>query len=154
ETQKSGTTQSIEAVFFLDQQRGWAIGWAGTILRTVDGGKNWLAGKAESATWALSSGYFRDAQNGRVVGVARQILRSTDGGQTWKTQESPVKGWLTSVAFDNQGRGWVTHDDGFLLTEDSGATWKVVKTSGRFFLAKLARVSDTVWALGQSNLLR
>ena len=154
DTQKSGTTQSIESVFFLDEQRGWAIGWAGTILLTMDGGKNWQAVKADAATWSLSSVYFRDPQNGWIVGFAGQILNSTDGGKSWKPQTSPVKGWLTSVAFDKEGRGWVTHDDGFLLTEDNGATWKVVKTDGRYFLAKLTRVGDTVWALGQSNLLR
>jgi photosystem II stability/assembly factor-like uncharacterized protein len=110
--------------------------------------------KTDSATWSLSSVFFRDRQNGWIVGFAGQILHSTDGGQTWKPQASPVKGWLTSVAFDKEGRGWITHDDGFLLSEDKGETWKVVKTSGRFFLAKLARVSDTVWALGQSTLLR
>jgi len=29
-----------------------------------------------------------------------------------------------------------------------------MKTSGRFFLSKLVRVNDTMWALGQSTLLR
>src|SRR6266496_40623 len=81
-------------------------------------------------------------------------MSSTVGGQTWKTQPSPIKGWLTSVAFDKANRGWITHDDGFLVSEDGGETWKVVKSSGRFFLSKLARVNDTMWALGQSNLLR
>jgi len=152
--QKSGTSQSVEAVFFLDEQHGWAIGWAGTILLTTDGGKKWDAVKTESATWSLSSVFFRDAQNGWIVGFAGQILRSSDGGKTWKPQESPVKGWLTSVAFDKDGRGWITHDDGFLVSEDGGEHWKVVKTEGRYFLAKLARFHDSFWALGQSTLLR
>ncbi len=116
--------------------------------------RNWKAVKTESATWSLSSVFFRDPKNGWIVGFAGQIMRSTDGGLTWKQQESPVKGWLTSVAFDKAGRGWITHDDGFLVSEDGGENWKVVKTSGRFFLSKLARVNDTIWALGQSTLLR
>lgn len=152
--QATGTTQTLEAIFFLDEQRGWATGWAGTILRTSDGGAHWEQIKTNAASWSLSSIYFKDTNNGWIVGFAGQILRSTDGGSTWKPQTSPVKGWLTSIAFDTRGRGWITHDDGFLRSDDGGETWKLINTDGRYFLSRLVRVKDTVWALGQSALLR
>jgi photosystem II stability/assembly factor-like uncharacterized protein len=98
--------------------------------------------------------YFRDLKNGWIVGFAGQILHSTDGGVTWKQQSSSVKGWLTSIGFDPANRGWITHDDGFLVTENDGETWKVVNTTGRFFLSRLVRVQQTMWALGQSTLLK
>jgi photosystem II stability/assembly factor-like uncharacterized protein len=152
--QASGTTQTIESIFFLDANRGWAVGWAGTILRTVDGGKKWEPVRTSAATWSLSSVYFKDPNNGWIVGFAGQILRSKDGGLTWAPQSSPVRGWLTSIAFDSAGRGWVTHDDGFLTSEDGGETWKTVKTDGRYFLARLIKVNDSLWAIGQSTVLR
>ena len=40
EVQKTGTTQSIESAYLADTSHGWAVGWAETILRTVDGGKD------------------------------------------------------------------------------------------------------------------
>ena len=150
----SGTTQTMEAIFFLDEQHGWAAGWAGTILRTADGGAHWEQIKTNAASWSLSSLYFKDANNGWIVGFAGQILRTTDGGTTWKSDSSPVKGWLTSIAFDTRGRGWITHDDGFLRSDDGGQTWKLVNTDARYFLSRLVRIKDTVWALGQSALLR
>ena len=65
-----------------------------------------------------------------------------------------MHGWLTSIAFDRAGRGWITHDDGFLVSEDGGNTWKPVSVNGRFFLSRLLKMNDTLWALGQSVMLR
>jgi photosystem II stability/assembly factor-like uncharacterized protein len=144
----------METIFFLDEQHGWAAGWAGTIIRTADGGAKWEEIKTTAASWSLSSMYFKDLTNGWIVGFAGQILRSTDGGATWKPQDSPIKGWLTSISFDSKNRGWITHDDGFLLSTDGGETWKKVATDGRYFLSRLVRVKDSMWALGQSTLLR
>ncbi|HEY2015263.1 MAG TPA: YCF48-related protein [Bryobacteraceae bacterium] len=152
--QKTGTTQTLETIFFLDANHGWTVGWSGTILRTVDGGQTWEKIRADAATWSLTSVYFRDAQNGWMVGFAGQILRSRDGGATWQLQTSPIKSWLTAVAFDSANRGWISYDDGLLVSEDGGETWKAVPAGGRFFLAKLISVNNSLWALGQSMVLK
>ena len=75
-------------------------------------------------------------------------------GLTWNVVKTPINVTLTSIAFDKQGHGWITYDDGFLKSEDGGATWKVVKTDGRFFLSRLLRMNDTLWAVGQSVILK
>lgn len=152
--QKTGTTQAIEGVFFLDAKHGWAVGWAGTILRTIDGGAAWQIAKATEAQWSMSSIYFKDEKTGWAVGFAGQIMKSGDGGLTWKLQPSPTKAYLTSLAFDKDGNGWIAYDDGFLTSNDGGATWKVVPANGRFFLARLFRMNDSLLALGQSVMLR
>jgi photosystem II stability/assembly factor-like uncharacterized protein len=152
--QTSGTSQSIENLFFLDGERGWAVGWAGTILRTANGGQTWEQIKAPAATWSLSSVYFRDAKNGWAVGFAGQILRTRDGGTTWDAQNSPAKSWLTCVLFDGSNRGWITVDDGFLVSEDAGESWHSVPVDSRAFLSKLVRVKDSIWALGPFQALK
>ena len=152
--QKTGTNQALEGLFFLDAQHGWAVGWAGTIMRTADGGKTWQSIKADEAQWSLSSVYFKDDKTGWAVGFAGQILYSVDGGLKWKVIKSPANGWLTSIAFDKSNHGWITYDDGFLTSEDGGLTWKPVQTDGRYFLARLLRMNDTLWAIGQSVILR
>ncbi|MBX9681365.1 MAG: hypothetical protein K2X38_21630 [Gemmataceae bacterium] len=37
----TGQTLPLNGVHFVDEQRGWAVGAAGTILATIDGGKTW-----------------------------------------------------------------------------------------------------------------
>ena len=152
--QKSGTTQTIEALFFLDANHGWAVGWAGTILRTADGGAHWEPIHTDAASWSLTAVYFRDLQNGWITGFAGQILRTKDGGTTWQAVESPVKAWLTSVNFDQANRGWITFDDGFLMSEDGGSNWKAVPMPGNYFLSRLLRVQKSLWAIGQSVVLQ
>ena len=152
--QTTGTTQTLETVYFLDQNHGWSVGWAGTILLTTDGGKNWKHVQTDAANWSLTSVQFKDPQNGWMVGFAGEILNSHDGGLTWQAQTSPVKGWLTSILFDRSNRLWVTYDDGFLVSEDGGANWKQVPVEGQFFLSKLIAVDQSLWAMGQSALLK
>ncbi|MSR55408.1 MAG: hypothetical protein EXS09_19300 [Gemmataceae bacterium] len=41
EVLKTGQAMPLHAVFFLDENRGWATGELGTILATTDGGKTW-----------------------------------------------------------------------------------------------------------------
>jgi photosystem II stability/assembly factor-like uncharacterized protein len=153
--QTSGTKQTLETIYFQDAQHGWAAGWAGTVLRTTDGGATWQIMKADKATWSVSSIYFRDLQNGWLVGFGGQILRSKDGGTSWDLQDSPVKNSvLSSVAFENANRAWITLDEGFLVSEDGGDTWKAVKTPVRYFMNKTVKVGNDLWALGQSGMLR
>ena len=39
--QNSGTDSNLNAVDFVDSQRGWAVGGNGTILHTSDAGQTW-----------------------------------------------------------------------------------------------------------------
>jgi photosystem II stability/assembly factor-like uncharacterized protein len=152
--QTAGTAQSLESIFFLDADRGWAVGWAGTILRTTNGGRTWEQIKSSAASWSLSSVYFRDAKNGWAVGFAGQILRSRDGGATWEAQTSGVTSWLTCVMFDDSNRGWITVDDGFLVSEDGGESWRHLPVDNRAFLSRLVRVKGSLWAIGPFGALR
>ncbi len=152
--QPTGVSHGLEDIYFHDESHGWAVGWVGTILRTADGGKSWRQVNSPEAKWSLSAVYFRDAQNGWAVGFGGQILRSRDGGQTWQSQTSPVASTLTSVYFDNAGRGWITTVDGFLLSEDGGESWRHVQVGNWLFLTRLLPVDGSLWAVGARGILK
>ena len=152
--QPTKTSMTLESIFFLDQDHGWTVGWSGTILRTADDGKTWTTIKVPAAQWTLTAVTFTDLNNGWVTGFAGQLLHSKDGGITWAAQASPVQNWLTSIAFDHAGRGWITYDDGLLVSEDKGETWKAVPAGGRYFLGKLLLMDKSLWAIGQSVILQ
>ena len=168
ERQKSGTSQTLEGVYFLDPNHGWAVGWAGTILRTADGGKTWEEIKSEAASWSLSSVYFRDLNNGWAMGFSGQLLRSKDGGSKWEALTAcgpppagakpgecgPMKAWLTSIAFDRSNRAWITADDQFLLSEDGGEKWKSIDYEGELYMRRFLPVGDSLWAVGQLGVLK
>jgi photosystem II stability/assembly factor-like uncharacterized protein len=157
--QQSPVTLSLETVHFLDAKEGWAGGWSGTLLHTTDGGVTWKQIKAAGAQWSLTSIFFTDEKNGWVCGFAGQLLHTKDGGVSWETVKTPYSGWLTSVAFDSKNRGWITTDDGLLMSTDGGATWKqtgdgAVEGQRQLFLNKLLRSSGVTWALGPFGLAK
>jgi len=152
--QKSAVALSLEALTFLDAKNGWAVGWAGTVLHTVDGGNQWKSVKIPGASWTLSSIAFPDEKNGWISGFAGGLFRTTDGGATWQAKKVQFAGWLTSIGFDAAKRGWITTDNGFLMSEDGGETWKPQPTESQLFLNKILRNTGTAWALGPFGMLK
>src|SRR5919202_52926 len=61
--QSSGTLAWLHAVYFLDENRGWAVGGNGVLLTTVDGGASWKAMRRPTED-ALRDIYFADERTG------------------------------------------------------------------------------------------
>lgn len=108
------TSVSLTAVRFADAQNGWAVGHAGVILHTRDGGESWKrqadglslaqaalraatsepgSGKARAAQRLVDDGadkplldlHFFDSQHGIVAGAYGLLFETTDGGVTWNS---------------------------------------------------------------------
>lgn len=80
--QASGTGEALYGVDFVSSTRGWAVGAAGTIITTSDGGTTWTP-QASGTINNLNDVDFTDAGNGRAVGDNGTILNTSDGGTTW-----------------------------------------------------------------------
>jgi photosystem II stability/assembly factor-like uncharacterized protein len=83
---------------FLDANRGWAIGEAGLIVETSNGGATWTT---------QSSGTSRDLhaittfglQAALVAGELGGVLETSDGGTTWNGRGSVTKNDFRGVRF-------------------------------------------------------
>ena len=62
---------------FADARHGWAVGYSGTILRTVDAGVHWMPQYSPAAA-DLEAIDFVDAAGGWVVGTGGAILTPAD----------------------------------------------------------------------------
>ena len=87
----------LVSVSFIDSETGWAIGNLGTILKTTNGGENWI-NQTSGTTQYLIGVSFTDANNGTAVGSGGTILRTTDGGDNWVSQSSGTTTWLWGVS--------------------------------------------------------
>ena len=147
--QRSGSLAWLHAIYFLDENKGWAVGGRGTLLTTDDGGKVWRATPRPTED-ALRDVYFSDEQNGWLV-CERSIydlktndeprtylLRTVDGGMSWKQVNvigKDVDARLVRALFTDAGRGWAFGEEGALYTtRDGGESWARQKVPTRNLL--------------------
>jgi hypothetical protein len=82
-TRASGVNADLFDITFPTPSAGWAVGEAGTVLRTTDGGNTW-----REITVPTQQDLVRVTATGelsaRVVTREGAALATTDGGQSWK----------------------------------------------------------------------
>ena len=134
---------ALHGVQFVDKNEGWAVGSMGTILHSIDGGKNWE--EQRSGTRAcLRAVRFNTPYTGWIVGRSELpnldgavgvVLKTTDGGLTWNEVARGVLPGLNGVRFfdENNGVVWGDGSDsvpaGVFRTNDGGKSWREAKGS-------------------------
>lgn len=162
--QPAGTMAWLHAVFFIDQNKGWAVGSRGTVLHTLDGGNTWKA-RATPTGDVVRDIFFIDENNGWLVCEVNvyqlktkdepraYLMKTTDGGEKWKRIE--IKGFdvdaiLVRAVFARNGRGWTFGEAGSIYTtHDSGNTWTRLRSPTRHLLLGGMFVDDDRgWLVG------
>lgn len=120
----SGTSQNLNGVYFVDSSTGWAVGAAGTIIKTEDAGGSWSAQTSGVAT-NIQDVKFVGTSTGISVGSSGLILRTTDA-ITWQSMNN--RGDVNSlfgVSWSvSTGVVWAVGAAGTVrVSTDSGAFW-------------------------------
>jgi photosystem II stability/assembly factor-like uncharacterized protein len=128
----------LTAVYFHDDQHGWAVGHDAVILRTDDGGLTWsLVHQAPEERKPLLDVWFENPRHGFAVGAYGLALETQDGGQRWQRRTLlPEDMHLNAIAGDLRGRIYVAGEAGTLLrSDDAGSTWRKLPSPypGSFF---------------------
>jgi photosystem II stability/assembly factor-like uncharacterized protein len=141
------TNHLLNSVFFSDSLNGWAAGDTGTIIHTVDGGKNWTLQDShtkneitaifflnEDIGWAASLNYS-------TVPYGTLMLKTTDGGASWSGEPYPDESvFITCILFTDSLHGWMGGMPHALVkTNNGGITWTqaAVDTSNLAFFPVL-----------------
>lgn len=121
---QAGNILPISKVYhLLVQNNGTAVGLAGSILRTTDGGTNWIP-QSSGTTNELTGVFFLDANTGTAIGYNGTILKTTDGGANWAPQSSGTNKILSSIFFTDANTGTVVGQDTTILrTTNGGTSW-------------------------------
>ena len=106
-----------------DGEKGLAVGVAGTVLESVDGGKTWIP--KPMAVPAGLLGITCEGQKPIVVGQSGVIF--VQQGESWKPVKSGTDLRLLSVSANQQGLAVAVGGFGALLkSTDSGETWSPI----------------------------
>ncbi|MBK6539280.1 MAG: hypothetical protein IPG09_16510 [Ignavibacteria bacterium] len=79
---QNGFKKSLYSNYFTDANTGYAVGDSGKILKTTDGGSNWLQQISPTRN-LLKSVYFVNENTGYVVGDTGVILKTINAGVNW-----------------------------------------------------------------------
>lgn len=117
------TLNNLNDVHFLSEDEGWAVGYQGTILYTINGGQDWELQHSsdEESFWGV---FFIDSLEGWACGW-NMIYHTADAGASWEAQAHPsCKGDFTDVFFISPDTGWIVGRYKIVLkTTDGGQTW-------------------------------
>jgi len=132
-SQNSGTSSSLDGVYFVDENNGWIAGWGQIILHTTNGGDTW--GLQNTPVTSLSCIFFTDPQNGWASGLGGDVVHTTNGGETWVMQDNLDYQDIFKLYFVNENNGWAaggffdylsgSYGRAIYNTTDGGVNWNV-----------------------------
>ena len=139
-TLDSRVESSFRGLSVVNQKVVWVSGTDGTVLRTIDGGKNW----ENISVPNIEKIDFRDVEGFNkntaiVMGIASpaRFYKTTDGGQNWKLVHFDDRAgvFFDGMSFWNKNDGIAFSDpvDGqhlLIRTTDGGDTWHEIPKEG------------------------
>ena len=87
------TRGHLNAVQFVNEKLGWAVGEDSIVLNTQDGGLTWQHqsdGRDAQQKGPLLDLYFKNAKEGFAVGVFNKIYHTVDSGHSWQPWQDNI----------------------------------------------------------------
>jgi len=124
--QNSGTNQNLYDIEFINDKTGWAVGDAGVVIKTTNGGINWINVPNPSADYGGLMWGICPVDSEFIYAVAGYdfIMKSSNGGINWNVLSgrpgsiSAFKG----LYFLNRDTGWFLGTNKVFRTYDGGNT--------------------------------
>lgn len=145
---KSGVSCApMRAIEMVDGNYGWAVGCAGQLLQTMNGGLNWKAyypAELDTETQFDFLAVTSAQEKLWVAGNPGTYILSLDlkTGVVEK-HRTPVNSSINAITFASPEKGWAVGSDGTILaTADGGKTWQLQR-SGTQRVALLAVSFDS-----------
>src|ERR1043165_8990790 len=105
----------FNAASFVTHNLGLAVGNAGRILTTTDGGRAWYAQRSNVEADLLDV-KFVDGREGWAAGAAGVLLHTTDAGVHWTLESSGTSHVLQRLFLIDRNHGWAVGLGGTILT--------------------------------------
>jgi len=119
--QSSPTTQNLNGISFSDANTWIAVGDGGTIIRSSDGGMNWVI--ISSPVADALRGVCMHGSFGLAVGISGRMVKTTNSGLSWTEIPRQTTRNLYSVSISDLMSVAVGNEGTILVSLDHGSTW-------------------------------
>ncbi|MCE1163992.1 MAG: YCF48-related protein [Bacteroidetes bacterium] len=132
-SKNSPVTLDLIESHFLDSLTGWVCGDSGLIMKTTNGGNNWIFQNSKVKD-AVHEIFFLNSRLGWALSMnilnpqppyGTTILKTTDGGNNWDTTRFPIENvFFRAVYFQDSLHGFIGGvTKNIMRTTDGGAHW-------------------------------
>jgi photosystem II stability/assembly factor-like uncharacterized protein len=105
------------------EDTGYVCGGGGTVLKTLDGGKDWSRTVPPNTGMVIFASKFISGDTGWIAGSNGLIYKTEDGGTFWTLQYA-AHVTIRGIDFIDSQNGWVVGDSGKIFaTTDGGSSW-------------------------------
>ena len=124
----SPVNTTLRQLSFVDSLTGWAAGDSGTIIRTIDGGRNWEVQNSTIQTFILDI-FFLNKDLGWALSIKDEfpfnsiILKTTNGGDLWVAENFPDSSKLLRTVFFIDSLNGFVGGSYIGYTTDGGNNW-------------------------------
>lgn len=128
--QFTGVTNTLRDIEFINKNTGWICGDGGLIMKTTNGGTNWIVQINPAIGKPLFGIHPVDSNVIYCVGLFETIIKSTNGGANWNAITNGPSGEGNShraVFFLNKDTGWISRSlQAVLKTTNGGLSFDTV----------------------------
>ena len=151
------TADYLQSICFTDSMTGYAVGWFGSILKTMDGGQNWHSqANGIGDSYIFSGIYFTNASTGYIVGEENgigTILKTVTGGSVWTSILNDALPPFNSVFFTDSTTGYIVGNKGIILkTTQGGGALSITTQPVYNHLILYPNPNDGIFTLEFANL--
>ena len=113
---------TLNGIWMFNENVGWSVGDTGTLLKTIDGGVNWISIETPINT-NFKKVSFYNLYLGYAVGNGGVILKTIDGGESWFSLETPIVDNLNDLFIINDTNVCVVGENGTVLLSIDGTNF-------------------------------
>lgn len=160
--QPSGINKTLNTGFFINDNTGYAAGNSGVILKTINGGSNWIV-VYNQPIYDILAVTFLDANTGWAfmngnINDSSFVIKTTNSGSLWaKTfiDTGSFQNNLAGLQFTGVNTGYLANSHGLSRTVNGGSSWSTLN-SGVILPTCLSFINaSTGWVAGyQSSMFK
>jgi len=136
---------------FTDNNTGFAVGYYGIILKTINSGSHWDTLRRITHK-ELQSVYFLNSNIGYAVGNYGTIIKTINGGTDWTKISFTNTTDINLVHFLDVNKGFVVGGE-IYKTADGGSTWTTISATNNQLFSAYFVSENIIYGVGYPGLI-